>query len=407
MKRIGILRETKIPVDNRTPITPAQCKKLLSTYPGLEIYVQPSCLRVFPNEEYIKAGAVLSEDMASCDWLFGVKEVSIKSLIPDKHYFFFAHIGKMQPYNQNLCRAMIEKNITLTDYEYLTKEGKRLVSFSFWAGVMGVYNSLRLYGLRHDLFDLPAPDKKFSVPDILNLGRPIISELKEARHNDIRILITGNGRASAGAQFILNELGVRYVSVDEFLTTSEETIDRPIFTVAMTSDLVKRTDGYKYDREHFKMHPNRYYSDFGKFSGKTTIFIPCHFWAPAQPKYLTKDMLGFTRIDVVGDVTCDINGSVETTVRPSTHDNPFYGIDRIKWEETDAMSDSAIGVMAVDTLPNAIPVEASTDFGEKLMERVFPALMNVDTDRVIERATLIRKGELTAPFSYLKHFAGV
>ena len=118
-------------------------------------------------------------------------------------------------------------------------------------------------------------------------------------------------------------------------------------------------------------------------------------------------MLGFTRIDVVGDVTCDINGSVETTVRPSTHDNPFYGIDRIKLEETDEMSDSAIGVMAVDTLPNAIPVEASTDFGEKLMEHVFPALMNVDTDRVIERATLIRKGELTAPFSYLKPFAGV
>lgn len=407
MKRIGILRETKIPVDNRTPITPAQCKKLLSAYPGLEIYVQPSCLRVFPDEEYVKAGAVISEDMTSCDWLFGVKEVSIKSLIPNKHYFFFAHIGKMQPYNQNLCRAMIEKDITLTDYEYLTKEGKRLVSFSFWAGVMGVYNSLRLYGLRKDLFDLPAPDKKFSVADILNLGRPIISELKKECHNDIRILVTGNGRASAGAQFILNELGVEYVSVDEFLTMSEEMIDRPIFTVAKTSDLVKRKDGYPYERGHFKMHPDRCYSDFGKFSSKTTIFIPCHFWAPGQPKYLTKDMLGFSRIDVVGDVTCDINGGVETTVRPSTHDNPFYGIDRIEWVETDAMSDSAIGVMAVDTLPNAIPVEASTDFGEKLMEHVFPALMNVDTDRVIEWATLISKGELTAPFSYLKPFAGV
>ena len=184
-------------------------------------------------------------------------------------------------------------------------------------------------------------------------------------------------------------------------------IDNPIFTVAKTSDLVKRKDGYQYDREHFKAHPDMYCSDFGKFSGKTTIFIPCHFWAPAQPKYLTMDMLGFTRIDVVGDVTCDITGSVETTVRPSTHDNPFYGIDRAKWEETDAMSGSAVGVMAVDTLPNAIPVEASTNFGEKLMEHVFPALMNVDPDRVIERATLIRKGELTAPFSYLKPFAGV
>lgn len=407
MTRIGILRETKIPTDNRTPLTPAQCKKLLSTYPGLEIYVQPSCLRVFPNEEYVKAGAVLSEDMTSCDYLFGVKEVSIKSLIPNKHYFFFAHIGKEQSYNQNLCRAMIDKGITLTDYEYLRREGKRLVSFSFWAGVMGVYNALRLYGLRNDLFDLPAPDKKFSVADILNLGRPIIRELKQARHNDIRILVTGNGRASAGAQFILNELGVRGVSVDEFLTRCEAIIDMPIFTVARTSDLVKRKDGHDYNRDHFKMHPDQYYSDFSKFSGKTTIFIPCYFWTPGQPKYLTKDMLGFSRIDVVGDVTCDINGSVETTTRPSTHDNPFYGIDRMTWEETDARADGSIGVMAVDTLPNAIPVEASTDFGEKLMQHVLPALMTGDHEGIISWATLIDKGELTDQFSYLKHFAGV
>ncbi len=407
MKRIGIIRETKIPTDNRTPLTPAQCKVLLSTYPGLEIYVQPSCLRVFPNEEYVKAGAVLSEDMTSCDYLFGIKEVSIKSLIPNKHYFFFAHIGKEQPYNQNLCRAMIDKGITLTDYEYLTREGKRLVSFSFWAGVMGVYNSLRLYGLRNGLFNLPAPDKKFTVADILNLGRPIISELKQEHYNDIRILITGNGRASAGAQFILNELGVREASVDEFLTLSEEIIDRPIFTVAKTSDLVKRKDGYPYEKGHFKMHPDQYYSNFGKFSGKTTIFIPCHFWAPGQPKYLTKDMLGFSRIDVVGDVTCDISGSVETTVRSSTHDNPFYGIDRITGEETYPMAYGSIGVMAVDTLPNAIPMEASTDFGEKLMQHVFPALINGDQESAVYRATLIEKGELTPRFSYLKQFAGV
>lgn len=406
MKRIGIIRETKIPTDNRTPLTPAQCKELLSTYPGLEIYVQPSCLRVFSNEEYVQAGAVITEDMTSCDYLFGVKEVSIKSLIPNKHYFFFAHIGKEQPYNQNLCRAMIDKGITLTDYEYLTREGKRLVSFSFWAGVMGVYNTLRLYGLRNDLYDLPAPDKKFSVADILNLGRPIISELKQEHYNKMRILITGTGRASAGAQFILNQLGVKYASIDEFLF-SDILPEMPVFTVAPTANLVKRKDGYDYNRDHFRMYPDQYYSDFGKFLGKTTIFIPCHFWAPAQPKYLTKDMLGFSRIDVVGDVTCDINGSVETTVRPSTHDNPFYGIDRIKCEETDAMADGSIGVMAVDTLPNAIPVEASTDFGDKLMQYVFPALMNGDQEDIIYRATLIDNGELTDRFSYLKNFAGV
>lgn len=411
MKRLGIIRETKIPTDNRTPLTPAQCKELLAKYPELEICVQPSTLRVFNDEEYINAGAILSEDMSSCNWLFGVKEVNIDALIPNKHYFFFAHIGKEQPYNQKLCRAILDKGITLTDYEYLTKNGKRVVSFSFWAGVMGVYNALRLYGLRHKDYELPAPDAKFTVADILNLGRPIISKMKKHSRPHlqdntevgVRILITGTGRASAGAQFILRELGVKEVPLKYY---HHDTSSEPIFSVAKTSDLVERKDGTPYDREDFRNNPDQYVSKFGDYDYCTTIFIPCHFWKPEQPKYLTKAKLEDTSIDVVGDVTCDIQGSVETTIRPSTHHSPFYGINVFTVEETACENTSdAIGVMAVDTLPNAIPVEASSAFGDMLMENVFPALMSADHDGLIERATLISSGSLTPNFAYLKDYS--
>lgn len=406
MTRIGIIRETKIPTDNRTPLTPAQCKELLSTYSDLEILVQPSDLRVFSDEEYRQAGAVISEDMTTCDYLFGVKEVNIDALIPDKHYFFFAHIGKQQPYNKELCRAMIEKKVTLTDYEYLTDRAKkRLVSFSFWAGVMGVYNTLRLYGLRHRLFKLPAPDKKFTVADILNNGRPAINSMKLNPKTKVRILVTGQGRASHGGQFILKELGIRQLSVPAYLCTDTK---EPVFTVASTADLVRRKDGKFYDRADFKAHPESYTSDFRKFAYATTIFIPCHFWAPEHPKYFTRDLFSTSNIDVVGDVTCDIKGSVESTIRPSTHQSPFYGIDvNGGFEETPYSTIGTIGVMAVDTLPNAIPFEASKSFGEKLLDHVFPALLGEDKEEVIARATLISNGELTEPFRYLKDFAGV
>lgn len=405
MKRIGIIRETKIPTDNRTPLTPVQCEELLRTYPGLEIYVQPSDLRVFADEEYIRAGATLTEDMTSCDYLFGVKEVSIDTLLPGKHYFFFAHIGKEQPYNQKLCRAMIDKNITLTDYEYLTDTNKkRLVSFSFWAGVMGVYNTMRLFGLRNKLFTLPAPDQKFTVADILNNGRPAIEILK--RHDKpIRILITGNGRASSGAVFILDELGVKHVSVEEYLN---EHRTGPVYTVATTSELVRRKDGRPYDRSDFKHHPDQYVSDFRRFAYTTAIFIPCHYWQPGQPKYYTRDMFSTASIDVVGDVTCDINGSVECTIRPSTHQSPFYGIDvNGGFEDYSYTTYGSIGVMAVDTLPNAIPFEASKSFGEKLLDHVFPALLGEDNEGMIANATLINNGRLTERFGYLKNYAGV
>lgn len=406
MTRIGIIRETKIPTDNRTPLTPAQCKELLSTYSGLEILVQPSDLRVFSEEEYKQAGAVISEDMTTCDYLFGVKEVNIDALIPNKHYFFFAHIGKQQPYNKGLCRAMIEKKVTLTDYEYLTDRAKkRLVSFSFLAGVMGVYNTLRLYGLRHRLFNLPAPDKKFTIGDISFYGRRVYCSMKSNTQTKVRILVTGTGQAAQGARLAFRLIGIKELTVSEYLCTTTE---EPVFAVAATSDLVKRKDGKAYDRADFKANPEHYTSDFRKFSHSTTIFIPCHSWAPGHPKYYTRDLFSTSSIDVVGDVTCDINGSIESTIRPSTHQYPFYGIDvNGGFEEHPYRIKGTIGVMAVDTLPNAIPFEASSSFGEKLLDHVFPALIGEDKEEVIARATLISNGELTEPFRYLKDFAGV
>ena len=159
MLKLGVIRETKNPPDRRVPLTPAQCRSLQASYPGLDITVQPSPIRCFSDDEYAAEGIRLSEDMTDRDVLVGVKEVKIEALLPDKTYFFFSHTAKEQPYNRGLLQEVIRKGIRLIDYEYLTLDGVRVVAFGRWAGLVGAYNGLRGWGLKTGTYELkPAND---------------------------------------------------------------------------------------------------------------------------------------------------------------------------------------------------------------------------------------------------------
>src|SRR6056297_1354366 len=153
--KIGILRETKSPPDRRVPLTPAQCNQLLQMYPDIELLVQPSLNRCFRDTEYMEAGLPVQENLKDCDILLGVKEVDIPALIPDKTYLFFSHTAKEQPYNRRLLQEICNMNITLVDYEYLTRaDHSRVVAFGRWAGIVGAYNGIRAYGQRTGAFSL-------------------------------------------------------------------------------------------------------------------------------------------------------------------------------------------------------------------------------------------------------------
>lgn len=393
---IGILKETKVPVDRRVALTPEAAAELMKRYPEFEISVESSDIRCYGDDEYIKEGIRVTEDISDCDLLVGVKEIAIQALMEEKTYLFFSHTAKKQPYNRKLLQEIVNKRITLVDYEYLTSpENSRLVAFGRWAGIVGTYNGLRGYGLRNRLFELKPAHKCHDMKEMM-------AQLSKVRLPHIKILITGGGRVAKGAMETLAPLGLKSVEPADYL---DMVFDEPVICQIEPWDYVKRKDGGDFDLQHFFFYPEEYESVFLQYTDVTDIFIPCHYWDPRSPVFMSaKDYRrpGFN-ISVIADVSCDIKMPIASTIRASTIDDPFYGYDPLTGKEGDPFDEKNITVMAVDNLPGELPRDASEEFAGKLVENVFPAFLN-DRDGIVERATIVRKGGLTQGFSYLEDF---
>ena len=400
--KIGLIKETKVPEDNRVALSPVQVAKLNQEFPNSEIVVQSSDIRAFTDEEYRQAGVKVVSDLFDCDVLFGIKEAQIDTLIPNKHYFFFAHIAKMQEYNRPLLQAMLAKNLTFSDYEYLVDEqGERVCAFGWWAGVVGVYYTLRGYMLKMGRNSLPKPTRTFTLAQMRTI-------LAIAQLPKVKILITGNGRVAQGATYVMRECRAQELTYEQFI--SDEPVSSISFYRASVNELVKRKDGKPFDRKDFRSNPGQYESDFIKFAKHTDIFIPCHFWDPKAPVYLEQeDFVKYNLpIKIIGDITCDICGSVKSTIRPATHAEPYYDFNPVTLkEEAPFSSRRNVTVMAVDTCPNALAIDASEYFGDMLTEYVFKPLLRGDgsTSEVIGKATIVKEGSLTERFSYLEDFS--
>lgn len=398
--RIGLIRETKTPVDNRVALSPAQVAELQRRYPDDEFVVQSSDTRAYPDDAYRSAGVEVRERVDDCDLLFGIKEVDIQALIPNKHYFFFGHFAKQQSSNLPLLQALISKKITFSDYEYLVDDqNRRLCAFGWWAGFVGTFYTLRGYGLRHGLYELPKPDRFFSMEKLLNALQSI--ELPA-----VKLLVTGNGRVSHGVQELLEKIGAERLSEEDFL--SEKSVSKLSFCAADADRLVKRHDGGPFDWTDFIEHPSEYRSDFMRWGRHADILVAAHFWNPQAPVYLTVENLADPdlKIRFIGDISCDIQGSIQSTLRASTHDEPYYDYDpETASERPPFSSERDITVMAVDTCPNALAADTSAFFGERLIEHVFTPLLERKHSDVIERATILENGRLTPAFEYLTSFA--
>ena len=398
--KIGLIRETKNPEDNRVALSPAQVAKLKAEFPDSDIIVQSSSIRAFADEEYRSVGVNVVEDLTDCDILFGIKEAKIDSLIPNKQYFFFGHIAKKQEYNRPLLQAFMQKRITFCDYEYLVDDNNiRVAAFGWWAGVVGVYYTLRGYGLKHKLYELPKPDRRFTLDQLLN-------SLKSVELPKVKLMVTGAGRVSQGAQYVLDNIGAQKLTEVEYL--ARDKVDQMSYTFADVDRLVKRKDGTDFSWNDFTHNAKAYESDFMRWAKKTDVLVCAHFWGPEAPVYLSEDDLRNpeVRIRMIGDVTCDIKGSVKSTVRPATHNDPYY--DYNPFTEKDELafsSDNNITVMAVDTCPNALAMDTSEYFGTMLMKHVFEPLLKGEHSDVIDRSKILDKGILTPRFDYLADFA--
>lgn len=392
--KIGIVRETKNPPDRRVPFTPVQCRTMIDSYPELEILVQPSDYRCYSDEEYTSEGISLREDLSECEILMGVKEVKEGALLDGKSYLFFSHTAKKQPYNRSLLQTVVRKGIRLMDYEYLTDEdGIRVVAFGRWAGVVGAYNGLRAWGQKSSNYDLkPAHDCK----DM----KEALKELEKVNLETTRIAVTGGGRVAGGALEILESAGVLGVSPEDFLKLD---FDQAIYTRLDPWHYARRKDGSEFDFRHFMKHPEMYENSFLPYASRTHFFMPCHFWDPASPLFLTREHLagGELPLSLVADISCDIDGPIASTIRASTIAEPFYGYDPGTGKETGPFEEGVITVMAVDNLPGELPRDASSDFGSALTEHVIPELLGKKDTGMLDRASIAAGGSLTSPYSYL------
>lgn len=397
--KVGIIREGKVPVDRRVPLTPLQCKALLAQYPGLDLVVQRSTVRAYSDQEYADAGITLSDDLSDRDLILGVKEVPLDDLLPGKSYLFFSHTTKQQAHNRKLMHAVIDKGITLMDHELLTNtNGDRVLAFGYWAGVVGAYNAFRawqeteggaLLKPAHECKDLDEMEghlHAYAIP------------------KELRIVLTGGGRVGKGAMGVLERTGVQRVDPDEFLHGQH---DGPVYTVVGTEDLYEREDGKAFDKAAFHADPSGHKTKFAPYTKLAQMYIACHYFDPRGPKILTRDELRDpeSTIKVVADISCDIDGPIDSTLRSSTIEEPIYGYSPELGTEVPTGTPGSIAVMAVDNLPCELPRDASETFGNDLMARVMPSLLVADSQGMIDRATIVRDGKLTERFAGLAAYA--
>jgi len=396
--KIGLIREGKIPEDKRVAFTPRQLKTLLGRYPEkLEFLVEPSPIRCYSDEEYREAGITLREDLSSCDILMGIKEVPTDQLMPNKTYVFFSHTIKEQAYNRRMLQDILEKNIKLLDYELLKNEqGNRTVAFGRWAGIVGAYNGLWTYGKKSGLFDLKRAHACFDRTEL-------DEQLKMVQLPPIKIVVTGQGRVARGVKEILVRVGIRQVSPSEFI---HQYFDEPVFTMLTSSDYNRRKTDGGFDKEEFYQNPENYESHFLKYAEVSDILIAAAFWDQRAPKlFEQKDIQSEDfNISVIADISCDIEGSVATTIKASSIQEPVYDIERESFSVLPAFGkQQSISVMAIDNLPTELPRNASEEFGEQLMENFIPELLK-PTSKILEKATIAKEGDLTLEFMYLKDF---
>lgn len=373
--------------------------ELLEADRTLSFVVQPSDTRIVSDAEYLSCGATISNNLSDCDLIFGVKEPSPASLLNNKHYFFFGHLDDKPPYNKALFRALSYKGITFTDYELIKdRNGKRKIAFGYWAGLAGAYNTLRLYGLKYGYYELPKLDATFTKQRLfsnLTMVKDVLS-----RHV-VKILIIGDGRVSRGAREVMDTIGIKYEPACKFkFMVNEETC----YSIVNVSDLTFDTYGYQFDRAVFASCPERFSSRFFPYAEVTDILLCCHTYQFGAPVYLDERLVrgSKNRIRIVGDITCDVNGSVVTTTRYSTHDKPFYDINQ-NIEEVPLFEDvENISVMAVDNLPNALAREASEGFSDMLKEVVFGE--KGLEEQALKDATMFINGSVTDNYKYLYQY---
>ena len=433
MKKIGIRYEDKYVMERRVPLVPAHLKRLIADE-GLEFSVETSAKRVFTDEEYEAAGANVTDDLSDCPVIFGVKEIPINRHEGEKIYMFFSHVIKGQPHNMPMLKRLIELKCTLIDYERVVDEmGRRLIFFGRHAGLAGMINSLWSLGQRLEeagiitpFLDIAQTHTYHSLGEarkvVSKVGQKIIEKGLPPELKPIVIGFTGYGNVSQGAQEIASLLPIKEILPDELLSLHKHAhlADNIIYKVVFKEEhLVEPINPEdEFDLQDYYQHPEKYRSQFEKYLPCLTVLVNCIYWDPRYPRLLTKDFAeqlfkeGYPKLTIIGDITCDPDGSVEITHRGTEIENPVFVYNPFTRTPADGFKGDGLLVMAVDILPSELPRDASLFFSEVLWRYVAP-IAKADFDQPfskislpgpVRKAMILYKGEFTPDYEYLKKY---
>ena len=430
--KVGIRKETQYPSERRAAITPLQTEKLVKQ--ELKVFVEPAEQRVFATEEYEKAGANFTKDLSNCDIIFGVKEVPINDLIPNKPYCFFSHTIKGQSYNMPLLQAILDKNITLMDYELVKNEkGFRIIFFGSYAGYAGIIDSLWLLGARFESEGIKNPISQIKqapnynlLSDAKEVIKKVGKEISEKGLPDEMVpLITGfsgYGNVSKAAQTLYDLLPTVEIKASEL----EDFIKKGNFSNKVVYKVeFKEVDMYQHPTvkdfsfDHFVKNPQEYESIFYKYLKNLSMLVNGIYWETKFPKHVTKKYMKELyetgkpqKLKVIADITCDIEGSVELTVKSTKTSNPTFVYEPLTKEVKDGIEGNGPVILAVDKLPAELPRESSQFFGDLLLPFIKPLALadysksfeELDIPSEFKKAVIAHKGKLTPDFTYLNKY---
>lgn len=431
-KRIGIRREDMYQWERRVPLVPQDAQELSHKH-RIEVFVESSAKRIFTEAEYWRAGIKVVESLTDCPIILGIKEIPIPVLEEGKTYVFFSHTIKGQPHNMPMLRRILELRSTLIDYEKVTDEdGRRLIFFGNYAGLAGMLDTLWAFGERLAWEGIENPfqevDRAIDYPD-LDAAKAALRKVSERIATEglpraiapLVVGFAGYGNVSRGAQEILDLLPVRETSPQELLAVSKKrTSDRVVYKVVFKEeDMVEPVEpGKGFLLEEYYRHPERYRGVFRRYLPHLDILVNGIYWEPIYPRLVTKEEVrkmvrkGRPRLRVIGDISCDVEGAIECTVKATEPDNPVYVYDPIGDRVTDGVAGDGPVILAVEILPTELPREASTYFSGVLKEHI-PPLVQADFDAdfdhcelssPLKRAVIVYRGELAPNYRYLEKF---
>jgi alanine dehydrogenase len=432
--KIGIRHEDKYALERRTPLTPNHIKELVDTY-NIGFAVQSSETRIFKDQEYKTAGAEISKCLSQCNIIMGVKEIPVDFFEEEKTYIFFSHVIKGQPYNMPMLKKMMELRCNLIDYEKVADDNdKRLIFFGRFAGLAGMINSLwsmgerlKVQGYENNPFRKIKQSYHYNTleeakQEIATVGKEIKENGLPKELSPFTIGFTGYGNVSNGAMEIAHLLPVQKITPRELLVLKQNGAysDKLIYTVVFKENHISKHANatIPFDLQEFYNHPDRYTGNFEQYIPHITVLMNCMYWDDRYPRLFTREFAkkmfesGHPKTEVIGDITCDPEGSIEFTHKPTTIEEPVFVYNPLTEKATMGFDGEGILVMAVDILPSELPRDSSEAFGNALVPFIKPiadADFSADFNTLqlplpIKKALILHKGKLTQDYKYIQQY---